>query len=144
MSIKPLSYQGFSLDFLVAGSNREKEGKGPGDITACVATDGHHVPAKVTLFSPSLTSGSARFRTEFSSLHYIDLPAGKKKERKTEKPIKPDPSMAKYGPFVAADLVPVGKRSGNLSTLKTLELALQVGVSRPRRFSCQGRLYKRF
>jgi len=34
MSIKPLSYQGFSLDFLVAGSNREKEGKGPGDITA--------------------------------------------------------------------------------------------------------------
>ena len=38
MSIKPLSYQGFSLDFLVAGSNREKEGKGPGDITACVST----------------------------------------------------------------------------------------------------------
>ena len=26
------------MDFLVAGSNREKEGKGPGDITACVGT----------------------------------------------------------------------------------------------------------
>ena len=37
MSIKPLSYHGFSLDFLVAGSNREKEGKRPGDITACVS-----------------------------------------------------------------------------------------------------------
>ena len=36
MSIKPLSYHGFSLDFLVAGSNREKEGKRPGDITAWV------------------------------------------------------------------------------------------------------------
>ncbi len=36
MSIKPLSYHGFSLDFLVAGSNREKEGKRPGDITACL------------------------------------------------------------------------------------------------------------
>ena len=35
MSIKPLSYHGFSLAFLVAGSNREKEGKRPGDITAC-------------------------------------------------------------------------------------------------------------
>ena len=35
MSIKPLSYHGFSLDFLVAGSNREKEGKRPGDIMAC-------------------------------------------------------------------------------------------------------------
>ena len=34
MSIKPLSYHGFSLDFLVAGSNREKEGKRPGDIMA--------------------------------------------------------------------------------------------------------------
>ena len=36
MSIKPLSYHGFSLDFLVAGSNREKEGKRPGDNMACV------------------------------------------------------------------------------------------------------------
>ena len=44
------------------------------------------IPAKVTLFSPSLTSGSARFRTEFSSLHYIDLPAGKKKKRKKKSP----------------------------------------------------------
>ena len=35
MSVKPLSYRGFSLDFLVAGSNREKEGKRPGDISAC-------------------------------------------------------------------------------------------------------------
>ena len=34
MSIKPLSYHGFSLDFLVAGSNREKEGKRPGDNMA--------------------------------------------------------------------------------------------------------------
>ena len=31
MSVKPLSYNGFSLDFLVAGSNIEKEGKRPGD-----------------------------------------------------------------------------------------------------------------
>jgi len=36
MSIKPLSYHGFSLDFLIAGSNREKEGKRPGDTTACM------------------------------------------------------------------------------------------------------------
>ncbi len=38
MSIKPLSYHGFSLDFLVAGSNREKEGKRPGDNMACLLT----------------------------------------------------------------------------------------------------------
>ena len=39
MSIKPLSYHGFSLDFLVAGSNREKEGKRPGDNMAWPAKE---------------------------------------------------------------------------------------------------------
>ena len=47
MSIKPLSYHGFSLDFLVAGSNREKEGKRPGDIMAWSANEElHHTNVK--------------------------------------------------------------------------------------------------
>ena len=59
MSIKPLIYHGFSLDFLVAGSNREKEGKRPGDITACW-TPFMLVMSFVILVRPDTCTGTAK------------------------------------------------------------------------------------